>query len=372
MKKKASTGIYKISAGIYQISWYEKGSRKWETIHTSLLKEARDVRNQRIIDVKRVKEVSLDVINRDASLDAIWGAIEGHCRAIGNTRKTIGEYKRRFWRLFKEFPEARGVSIKRPTELTDVYLNQYLGWYVNDYGARQNPASEARTIKIIMGKLKRLGYIDKDLYEILRKFVQIHPNEDERYPNLSNTELIKLFDYMAKDAPSYHDFFMFLLLTGRRPMEVAQILKESVEWGGLNDPLRINISGRTAKNRKKDQIGLHTEKDVDLKRVIVNSVNRSNLLKSLFLFCNKSGRAISSTNQEVYIKKVSKEVLGVVLSAKYFRKRYGTLCGLNGVPMKDAMSRSGHRDVGIFVKHYQRPTQDGISAVINAIGLQKG
>ena len=155
-------------------------------------------------------------------------------------------------------------------------------------------------------------------------------------------------------------------------MEAAQILKDGVDWGGINQPLRINIRPSTAKNRRKDQVDLHPVKDTALKAVIINAFNRSNLLNSPYLFCNKSGRQISSTNQEVYIKKVSQRVLGFNLSAKYFRKRYVTLCGIAKVPLKDAMRRSGHRDVDVFVTHYQQPTTDGLGVVIDAIDLHGG
>ena len=134
-------------------------------------------------------------------------------------------------------------------------------------------------------------------------------------------------------------------------------------------PIRIKIKSPTAKNRRKDQIELHSTGDIDLKAVINNGYTRSGFRRSPYLFCNKFGRKVSSSNQEFYIKKASRAVLGFEITAKYFRKRYVTQCGIHRVPIKDAMARSGHRDVEVFVKSYQRPTQDGIRAVIGAVGL---
>ncbi|GEM_PF-1217872 len=371
-KRQVSTGIHRISDGVFQISWYAGGTRKWETIHSDSIKEVKNARNSRIIEAQKTKGNSFSQITQQASLEDICQRMEDNCRANGNTPKTIGEYRKHFWRLFKEFPQAKGFAIKNLLDLDTAFLNTYLTWYVNDYGAKENPSSEAVTIRIILGKLKKLGFLPKDIHEEIKGFSNLRPNEDDSYRQVSNTELRKMFDCMKKDSPNYHDFFSFLRDTGRRPMEAAQILKDGVDWGGINQPLRINIRPSTAKNRRKDQVDLHPVKDTALKAVIINAFNRSNLLNSPYLFCNKSGRQISSTNQEVYIKKVSQRVLGFNLSAKYFRKRYVTLCGIAKVPLKDAMRRSGHRDVDVFVTHYQQPTTDGLGVVIDAIDFHGG
>jgi hypothetical protein len=223
-----------------------------------------------------------------------------------------------------------------------------------------------------LGKLKKVGVMSKDIYEEIKGFTNLQPNEDDTYRQISNTQIEKMFNYMKHDSPSYHDYFSGLCETGRRPMETAKILKGDMEWAGLNNPLRLNIRSSTAKNRRKDQIDLHPTKDIVLKAAIMNAFNRSNLLQSPYLFCNEYGRQISSTDQERYIKKVSQQVLGFTLSARYFRKRYVTLCGIHKVPVKDAMRRSGHRDVEVFVTHYQQPTSDGIGVVIDAIDFHKG
>lgn len=367
MKKKVSKGIYKVSEGVFQICWEVNTVRKWKTIHSTSIKDVRNIRNQQIIEAQKSNGNTLSCVNQNATLEEICQMVEDSCKANNNTTKTIGEYKTHFWRLFKEFPQEKGFTFNSPMDLSIAYLNQYLSWYVNDYGAKENPSSEAVTIRIILGKLRNLGFLSKEVYEDIKGFSNLKPNEDDSYRQIPNIDLQKVFNYMKKDSPSYHDFFSFLAHTGRRPMEITQILKEDVEWLGLNNPLRINIRPSTAKNRRKDQIDLHPVKDTALKAVIINAVNRSNLLKSEFLFSNKIGKQISSTNQEFYIKKISQKVLGFKLSARYFRKRYVTLCGVGKVLVKDAMMRSGHRDVEVFVKHYQQPTHDGLSVVIDAI-----
>lgn len=374
-KKTVATGIRHLYGNAYQLTCYDlEGRRRYKTVHNNKLKELRSLRNDFMKEVKVGENVFPAEYVRSAGFDEIWGELEGACKAMRLVPKTIGGYKKRFYRLFCEFPEDIGLTIKSPEALSESYLNRYLSWYVNDYKSKvqikENPASEANVIKILLGRLKKLGFLSRSRYEEVKNFVTLSDNEDEYYPNLSNSALSKFFEYMEKDNSSYYDFFIFLLLTGRRPMETAQILRESVDWEiEGKKPLRINIVALTAKNKKRDQIELHEVGDIKLKAVIMNAWNRSRRLKSPYLFCNKFGRKVSSTNQEVYIKKISKKVLGIQITAKYFRKRYCTECGIKGVPSRDGMARSGHRDIVVFVKHYQRPTQDGIRAVIDAVGL---
>ncbi len=374
-KKTVAKGIRKISDGNYEIAYYANGVRKYEIVEceSNSIKELKAKRSSLMTAAKSIPNNPL-ALSKAVTFEEILVELERYCRVKGNTKKTISGYRKRYNRLFIEFPRANGLTITTPNELTKPFLIQYIAWYVDGYKStvqiREHPSSEVKTIKIILGKLRQVGCLDKAVYEEIKGFISLTPNEDDTYPNILNADLKRMFDYMEKDDPSYHDFFKFLLTTGRRPMETAKILNTNVEWSGINAPVRINIKAATAKNRKKDQIDIHATRDVALKAIIINTHNRSNLLRSKNLFCNKDGRQISSSNQEVYIKRVSEKILGFKISAKYFRKRYATLCGQNRVPTKDAMTRSGHRDVEIFIKHYQQSTQDGIAAVIDAVGLE--
>jgi integrase len=375
MRRTVAPGVRWFGRNAYQLSRYGKdGKPEYTTVHSDSLKEVKALRHKFVEELQGVKANPLSESIKAASLDDIWDELESACKSKDCTSKTIGGYKKRFYRLFSEFPLATGLTINGPAELTEAFLNRYLSWYTGGYKSRvkikSNPASESNVVKIILGRLKRLGFLDRDTYDGIKGFVKLQDNEDEYYPNVSNADLKRLFDHMEEDAPCYCDFFKFLLLTGRRPMETAQIQRDLIEWQEEGRrPIRIRIKSSTAKNRKNGQLELHSDGDIELKAVIINGYHRSKLRKSPYLFCNQFGKKISSTNQEVYIKKASMAVLGFHITARYFRKRYVTQCGLHRVPIKDSMARSGHKDVEIFVKHYQRPTQAGIRAVIDAVGL---
>ena len=235
IRKTVATGVRWFGKDAYQISRYGKdGKPEYKTVHSTSLKEVKEKRSDYVKELRDVKANPLSQSIKDASFDDIWNELYGSWKAKGCTDKTIGEYKRRYYRLVGEFPQSVGLSIQSPEELTEGYLNRYLSWYVNGYKSKvkikQNPASEANVIKIILARFKRLGFLKRDTYDSIKGFAQLRDNEDDNFPIIPNADLKKLFDYMEKDDPCYHDFFKFLLLTGRRPMETAQIQKGVVEW----------------------------------------------------------------------------------------------------------------------------------------------
>lgn len=365
MKKTVEKGIVRLSQGVFQVSYMVNGRRSYETIHTTSLKEVRNRRNQLILEASTAQRA---ITPTGFDLDAAWHEVEQGILSKGHARKTLLGYRERFWRVLKEYPLDKGLVLKNWSDLDSGYFNRYFSWYVQVKGGQENPSSESRQIRAILSKLRALGFITKIHHEEIKDGLNKYSvNLDDDYLDIPNTELKKLFDFMAQDYSEYCDYFKFLLLTGRRPNEVAKIPLDRVIWNGL-DPVNIVIAPKTAKNRRRDEILLHPE-DIELKKIIINARNRSISRGCKYLFCNRGGKKISYSNIQIYLPKATQQVIGNRFTAKYFRKRYCTECGKNRVPIKDAMARSGHRDVKVFIQNYQQQTPDGLRAVIKAVGI---
>ena len=306
-------------------------------------------------------------MNTDIGLGFAWAEVEGALIAERKPNKTIGKYKMVFNRLFYKFPQDKGVQVQSPGQLNLIYLERYKVWY----GQKAEPSgvrSELVMVKALIRRMNRLGFVDKAFTAELSELRTPRGQADENYFNIPIEKLRDLFAYIKNDNECFYDFFYYLLLTGRRPVESTLIERKDVEWHGLN-PLRIIIRGEITKMHTNAPIEIHPTKDVALMEVIKKANHRASLISSPFLFIGKNGKRLSHTTLRNYLLRVSVTVLGQTINLKYFRKRYATECGRSGVPAKDAMRRSGHRDINVFIKHYQQATNEGLGSVIKAVSI---
>ena len=371
MKRKGTAypGVYLVGPGKYSIWFYVGRDRIWDTISASSDKEAKDIRQKRRLEAK-VKPISSAVqVNASASLNAVLQEILGATKAEGRSEKLRGKYKNVFNRLFYEFPKEMGIKIQSPGQLNLAYLERYKVWYANSKKRIKGVGSEMIMVKALIRRMRRLGFVERAMMEDLAEFKIPHRDGDESYPSISVSKLRDLFTYIRNDNEQLYDFFMFLLITGRRPVEASLIERKDIEWAGLNIPARINVRSETTKMRVPAPLDIHPVGDVDLIALILRSKNRSVAVPSPYLFTNKRGKKISHSPARNYLIKASTAILGQKVNMKFFRKRYATECGKNKVPPKDAMRRSGHKSINVFIKHYQQTTEEGLASVINAVTI---
>lgn len=367
-KKTKYSGVYEVGHGKYEISFYADKRRVWDTVYVESSKEANDLRHQKRMEAKS-NPMSGAVFQIDDTVDfslVIEGIVSGLI-AAKKPSKTISKFKKVFNRLVVEFPKARGIIIKSPSQINLIYLERYSAWYGGEKGRSSGLRAELIIVKSIIKRMYRFGFIRKALLSELGDLKLPPRSEGQSAPNIPRDKLEKLFAYMKKDNPWFYDFYRILLLTGRRPQEIILLERRDIEWGSLNDPVRVWVRAETTKMRTGAPIDIHPKCDIALKNAIVSARNRGNAFDAPYLFVNRVGKRLSQTTLRNYLLKVSSEVIGQRVNMKHFRKRYATQCGINRVPLKDAMRRSGHKDVAVFVKNYQQSSDEGLAAVINAV-----
>ncbi|MBU1895009.1 MAG: hypothetical protein KJ983_04265 [Candidatus Omnitrophica bacterium] len=69
-----------------------------------------------------------------------------------------------------------------------------------------------------------------------------------------------------------------------------------------------------------------------------------------------------------YLKKVSKEIIGVAITPHYFRHRFITECAKANAPLADVKAISGIKDNEVLLKYYSHSTSEGQRKVFEITG----
>ncbi len=87
------------------------------------------------------------------------------------------------------------------------------------------------------------------------------------------------------------------------------------------------------------------------------------------LFHNVYGRKCTHGKVREYLKRISKEVIGIEITPHYFRHRFLTECGKANVPIVDVMAISGIKDINVIVKYYSHSTEEGSQKCLKLVGF---
>ena len=88
-------------------------------------------------------------------------------------------------------------------------------------------------------------------------------------------------------------------------------------------------------------------------------------VSSQWLFPNSKGKKVHSNNYSNYIANTSLKVLKKRLTPHDFRHMFCTLMKKQGLPERDIMAITGHKDVGSF-QIYTHATGEGIKKVLES------
>jgi len=357
---KKHKGVTHIKDDIYRIDYQVKKTRKQQHIKASSIAEAKDIRDERIVDLRKNLKLPQDEQARfNAGFDEAWEKLKTDL--CTKPHKTLLRFQRTFWRIFGEFREKSFPHIKSIAQAPLSLFAEYIGYYVGELGHDPNGGLRAEIIimKTMMRRLYRLGYCSKNILNELE--VISKPKQKQKgYPEITVSQLNKMFSFIKKDRPDYYRPLIFICRTGRRIEETTLIEKRDIKWLGLN-PISIDIRGITTKTGEEAPI---KRLDEDLQQLIKEAYKASVNRKSVFLFLNKRGKKCTSGRIRDYLKTVSQEILKITLTPHYFRHRFLTECGKSKAPLADLMAISGLKDVDVLTRYYSHSTKEGQDKVL--------
>lgn len=310
---------------------------------------------------KRQKLIAgYDGSDNDSSLPADFSkALEELKRTLeGDNRpkKTVQLYTGTFNRVFVDFKKVyeakHRVSITSLFQIEASYIHEFKDYYTIDL--KRKWRAEIIRIKSILTKLRMKKFIEKDLLYDVREELHTPTSEPLPYLNIPDTELEKIFSYIKQHRIDYYRPYRYMYLTGRRPGETSLYEKRDV-IPTITDPEELHIRKEITKTKKDSVIYLTGE----LKTLIQDSL-RGNSTK--WLFPNRHNRKCWKDGLYKYLRRVSKKVIGVQISPRYFRKRFHT----KKIPisMRDAMSISGLKDTRVAMEHYAYSTPEGQAKIL--------
>ena len=120
--------------------------------------------------------------------------------------------------------------------------------------------------------------------------------------------------------------------------------------------LRIDIRAETTKNKKPAPLDIFDE---EFENFIMQAYKESSQHKSPYLFLSRQHGKINQRRVCEYLKKASKEIIGIEIKPHYFRRRFCTECAKVGVSYKDIMAICGLRDIRVLIKYYDQGSLEG-------------
>ncbi|MFC1699253.1 tyrosine-type recombinase/integrase [Candidatus Omnitrophota bacterium] len=364
MRTKLS-GVREIIKGQrYEIN-YMIGCRRFQyRINATSLSEAYSKRLEEMADKRKNASSLLGSEERfNAGFSDAWEKLHADLIADNLPQKTIHHYVRTYKRMFNDFRALKFPQVKSFKQLNLPFFREYRNYYVSDLGRPNGLRAELVYVKAIMRRLYTLGYCTKELIEILREIKKPKAIKKE-YISTSNSKIRELFQTIKRERPDYYYPLYFISRTGRRISETTLIEKKDVEWQGFK-PMRLNIRAETTKTKQNSPL---RKLDQDLEQHISEAYKKSIKHKQPYLFLNRLGRKCRPGRVRVYLKQVSRAIIGRAITPHYFRHRFLTECGKVNVPLVDVMAICGIKDVDVLVKYYSHSTEEGQAKVLEVSG----
>jgi integrase len=362
MRRKL-TGVREIIKGQrYEVNYVVGGRRFQYRINAASLSEAHDKKLEDMAEKRKNASLLLGSEEHfNAGFSDAWEKLHADLIADNLPKKTIGHYANTYNRLFNNFVSLKFPQIASFNQLNLPFFKEYKNYYVNELERPNGWRGELIFVKAIIQRLYGLGFCDKDIIEKLKEMKKPRPNK-KQYPNISNSQIRKLLDFIRRDRRDYYFLIYFMVRTGRRISETTLIEKKDVEWTGLK-PVKINIRAEITKMRQYAPL---TKLDSEFEQVVREANRRSLRHKTPYLFCNRRGRRCAPDRVRLYLKMASRRITGIEITPHYFRHRFLTECGKINVPIVDVMAISGIKDINVIVKYYSHSTDEGLTKVLES------
>lgn len=364
MARNKSTGVKHIKNNTYLIDFQVAGpeNRRQYRIKADSLKDARFIRMEHIAAFRRQLSIPQTEKDRfDASFQDVWEKLLKDVQSDDVKRKTIHRYQRTYWRMFGDFRELKYPHIKSVSQADVSFFKSYKSYYVNDLDRPTGWRAELILVKAIMNRLYCYGFCNRGIIDNLSEFKRPKRNK-KKYPNIPNSKIRELLDYIKKDKPYYYLPIFFMYKTGRRREEVTRLEKKDVILNGFR-PVRINVRAETTKMSESAPLEYL---DDELEQIIRQALSNR---KTKWLFPSKyTGRCTSDKIYE-YLRRVSEEVIGVSITPHYFRHRFFTESARANVSQADVMAIAGLKDVKVLIEYYSHSTEEGQQKVFDVARL---
>lgn len=125
----------------------------------------------------------------------------------------------------------------------------------------------------------------------------------------------------------------------------------------------IEIRAETTKTKTKAPLNIF---DQDLENFIREAYLSSFPHRAPYLFLNRRHKKFNQRQICLYLKKMSKEILGVAITPHYFRHRFCTECAKANLSIPDVKAISGIKDTDVLLEYYTHQTLEGKAKVLEA------
>ncbi len=356
----------KVGKDKYELNYkLPNGKRKQYRVYARSKKEAYEIKLKDRKDDEN--EINLPAEERklpDTPFSIVKAAILKDY--LNGPRKTYLRYSKTFTRLFLDddpeltFHKTYYPSVQTPRQLTSIYFEQYQGYYCSDLGRVSGWRAELIIVRSILNSLERKGFLPGGFAKEAARKLKKPKKRKRDYPDLSDTQIRQLLDFVKAD--SFHNYLIlkFIQRVGRRIEETTLIERGDVKWKGVRIR-KINIRAETT---KKDEAAPLERFDSDLDKLVKAAIRNSKQKKSKYLFCSQWAKKMNQKTFRKYLKRVSKQLLGVSLTPHYFRHRFLTVAGKNREPFSDVSAISGLKDMQTYMEYYDHSTDSGKDQVL--------
>jgi hypothetical protein len=278
--------------------------------------------------------------------------------------KTVQQYEKVFNRVFVDFKviyEAEHkVSIASLPQIDYTYFVEYKDYFMLKLKRERGWHNELIRIKSMLNHLRRKKFCSRELVYDVREELETPPSNTVPYRDIPESTLDKLFAYIRKDRPDYYLPYRYMFLTGRRPRETTLYERTDVE-GGVVDPILLRVRAEITKTKTDGEVHLKSkEKGLEELQSVIREALRGNNRK--WLFRNRHNRRCAVDKLYQYLKETSKNIIGVTVTPKYFRKWHHT--NRMKKDMKNTMALSGLKDVKVAMMHYNYSSAEGQAKVL--------
>jgi len=343
-----------------------RGAKKiHRNIEAASISEAYYRRQEIIAGYRKNEEMpEEDRVRLSSSFTEAWEQLSKDLLTENRPKKTKNRYRRTFWRMFDEFLKKNYPYIQSPSQLSLPFFREYRNYYANDLGRPNGLRAELIIAKAIMRRLYMLGYCKEELIKKLTEIKKPRARKKD-YPDISKSDIKKLLLAIKSQRLDYYYPLAFIVRTGRRIAETTLIKKEDVEFRGFR-PVRINIKAEITKTKENAPL---MKLDAELEQLIAEANKRSLRRRTPYLFCSRRGNKCTPGRIRDFLKKVSRQVIGITITPHYFRHRFFTECGKANVPLADVKAISGIKDVQVLLNYYSHSTNDGQDKVLDVTRL---
>ena len=281
------------------------------------------------------------------------------CKADGNSPKTIINLMGKFKTLFEDFLQSRFPKVKSVNELTQQIVEQYKQYIVVELKREKGWRDELTKLKSIISKMVALGYCEERIFKDVLKQFKKPKRTMKIYTEITPVEKRDFLNHIKEHRPDLYGITYLIMRLGWRREQVISLKREDIKFNGIT-PVEIICQPQNTKN-KEPFILRNFGKDITdlLKQCYQDSKG------SQWLFPNRNGKKVHSNNYSNYIANTSLKVLEKRLTPHDFRHMFCTLMKKQGLPERDIMAITGHKDIGSF-QIYTHPTGEGIKKVLES------